>query len=61
MTLTIETVTLLERTLWTTLAVIPLLYGLSKGLLETLQIRRRKRPAMFAARLSARHGFDAAA
>ena len=61
MTLTIDTVTLLERTLWTTMALIPLLYGLSKGLLETLRMRRRKRPTMFAARLSARQGFDAAA
>jgi len=41
MTLSIETVTLLERTLWATVALTPILIGLYKGAVEYRARRRR--------------------
>jgi hypothetical protein len=42
MTFSIESVTLLERTLWATVALTPILIGLYKGAVEYLGKRRRQ-------------------
>ena len=42
MTFSIEIVTLLERTLWATVALTPILIGLYKGAVEYLGKRRRR-------------------
>jgi hypothetical protein len=48
MTLSIEIVTLLERTLWATVALTPILNGLYKGAVEYLGKRRRRTLVMTA-------------
>jgi hypothetical protein len=44
--MTIETLTLLERTLWGSVALAPILVGLYKGAVEYLGVPRRRRVVM---------------
>jgi hypothetical protein len=60
MTFSIETVTLLERTLWTTVALTPILIGLYKGAVEYLGKHRRRTLVMTGRSMVARRSATAA-
>ena len=61
MTLSIETVNLLERTLWATVALTPILIGLYKGAVQYRATRRRRTLVMTGRSTVARRRSAAAA